>query len=70
MNPISAEPILLSVDDACRALGGISRRTLWTLTNRGENSIPHVKLGARVMYARRDLLEWIEYQRVGSKSSS
>jgi hypothetical protein len=70
MKPIPAEPILLAVDDACRTLGGISRRTLWTLTNRAENRIPHVKLGARVMYPRHDLLEWVAYQKTDSISAS
>ncbi len=43
---------------------GISERLLWTLTNAGE--VPHVRLGARVLYPVKALNEWIEERTSGS----
>ncbi len=43
---------------------GISERLLWTLTNAGE--VPHIRLGARVLYPVKALNEWIEERTSGS----
>lgn len=48
--------LLLTALEAARALG-ISQRTLWTLTARGE--IPCIKLGRLNRYPRAALEEWI-----------
>jgi excisionase family DNA binding protein len=54
-------PLLLSPRDAARSLA-ISPRKLWDLTKRGE--IPKVPCGRLVRYDTRDLLAWIERQKV------
>ena len=43
--------------DAAQALG-ISPRTLWSLTQRGE--IPHVRVGACVLYPTAAVMRWLE----------
>lgn len=43
---------------------GISERLLWTLTNTGE--VPHIRLGARVLYPVKALMEWIEARTSGA----
>ena len=43
--------------DAAKALG-IGERLLWTLTNRGE--IPHVRLGAAVLYPVEGLRRFLD----------
>jgi excisionase family DNA binding protein len=52
----TAEPLLLSADQAAVALG-ISRRTLFTMTSRGEIAV--CRLGARVMFSRDSLAKFI-----------
>ncbi|MCA9281104.1 MAG: helix-turn-helix domain-containing protein [Phycisphaeraceae bacterium] len=49
--------------EAARMLG-ISERLLWTLTNAGE--VPHIRLGARVLYPVKALNEWIEERTSGA----
>ena len=41
-------PLLISANKAAETLG-VSARTLWTLTRAG--TIPHVRLGHRVLYS-------------------
>ena len=47
-------PLLISANKAAETLG-ISARTLWTLTRDG--TIPHVRLGHRIMYTHSSLHE-------------
>jgi len=47
-------PLLISAANAAKTLG-ISPRSLWTLTQAG--TIPHVRLGRRVMYSHNSLHE-------------
>ena len=47
-------PLLISANMAAKTLG-ISPRSLWTLTQAG--TIPHVRLGRRVMYSQNSLHE-------------
>jgi excisionase family DNA binding protein len=42
------------------AMLGISARLLWTWTNAGQ--IPHVRIGARVLYPVEQLREWLGKQ--------
>ena len=50
------EALTLSPRDAARALG-ISERTLWTHTRRG--TVPHVRLGRRILYRIAELKRWL-----------
>lgn len=43
---------------------GISERLLWTWTNAGQ--IPHVRIGARVLYPVDALREWLAEQITGN----
>ena len=54
-------PLLLSERQAAKALG-VCVRTLYGL--RSKNDLPHVKIGARVMYSPADLQAWIDAHRV------
>jgi hypothetical protein len=47
-------PLLINATQAAKMLG-ISPRNLWTLTRAG--TIPHVRLGLRVMYSHNGLHE-------------
>ena len=51
----------LNVREAARFLN-ISPRTLFTITNRKENAIPHLRMGSRVLYPIELLREWIIQQ--------
>ena len=51
----ASEPILVNAREAARLLG-ISERSLWTLTKRGE--VPHVRIGARLLYRPASLTTW------------
>jgi excisionase family DNA binding protein len=42
---------------------GISERLLWTWTNAG--TIPHVRIGTRVLYPVRQLQDWLDRQASG-----
>lgn len=60
LHPQSAgapQPLLLPPAQAARALG-ISPRTLWGMTKRGE--IPHLHLGRKTVYPVAALQRWIE----------
>jgi hypothetical protein len=61
MNEI--EPLLLPADGACNYLGGICRRTLFSLTHREADPLPCVRLGSRVFYDTRDLSAWVDRQK-------
>ena len=57
MTTIPSDQLALRPRDAARALG-ISQRTLYELTRRGE--LPAVKLKRAVIYPRTALVEWLE----------
>ena len=61
--PFAAPAILLSAPDAARVLG-ISERLLWTYS-RGEDPIPTIRIGRRVLYPVDDLRRWIEARKEG-----
>ncbi|MBX3360146.1 MAG: helix-turn-helix domain-containing protein [Phycisphaeraceae bacterium] len=56
-NAKSLSPLTVNRRDAARMLG-ISERLLWTLTNSG--SVPHVRIGARVLYPTEQLRRWVD----------
>ena len=47
------------------AILGLSRRTLWTLYNRGE--IPVVRIGRAVRFDPADLRAWVETKKGGGR---
>lgn len=52
-------PTVLAVNRrAAAAMLGISERLLWTWTHGG--TIPHVRVGARVLYPVEELRKWLE----------
>lgn len=53
----SAEPLAVNQREAA-ALLGISERLLWSWTN--ARKVPHVRLGARVLYPVDLLRKWLE----------
>jgi excisionase family DNA binding protein len=53
--PASSAPLLVDAHEAARLLG-ISERTLWTLTQRGE--VRCKKIGRRTLYLREALEEF------------
>lgn len=53
----SSEPLAVGRHQAAQMLG-ISERLLWTWTN--ARSIPHVRIGARVLYPVDELRRWLE----------
>ncbi len=55
--PKPPAPLLLRPAEAARLLT-ISKRLLWTLTNRGE--VPCVRIGRAVRYDPRDLEDWLQ----------
>lgn len=57
MSPPAHSPLTVNRRQAAEMLG-ISERLLWTLTNAGE--VPHVRLGARVLYPLENLKRWVE----------
>lgn len=50
------EPLALRAPEAARMIG-ISTRSLWTLTNRGD--VPHVRFGRTVVYPIEQLRDWL-----------
>ena len=56
---VPAPCLALRPRDAARALG-VSERTLWTWTERGD--VPHVRLGKAVLYPIHLLQEWLAKQ--------
>lgn len=53
----AADRLAVGRSEAAEMLG-ISERLLWTWTNAG--SIPHVRIGARVLYPVDELRRWLE----------
>ncbi len=56
-NKTPSEPLAVGRHQAAQMLG-ISERLLWTWTN--AKSIPHVRIGARVLYPVDELRRWLE----------
>jgi hypothetical protein len=54
-------PLAMRPATAAKAIG-ISERTLWTMTKRGD--IPHARLGNAVIYPTSPLIRWLEEQTV------
>jgi excisionase family DNA binding protein len=63
--PAAALPLLFTSRETARLLG-ISERTLWALTRRGE--VPAVRIGRAVRYDRRDLIEYVDRLRAAQAS--
>lgn len=61
-DPVRPVTLALRPKEAARALG-ISDRLLWSLTNR--KLIPHVRVGARIIYPLDVLSEWLAKQAAG-----
>jgi hypothetical protein len=62
--PLSAQqPLLVSAPQAADMMG-IGTRLLWSETNR--RTIPHVRIGRRVLYSVTSLQKWIESREKGS----
>jgi len=61
--PTKGEPpiprLALRVRDAAKALG-ISERTLWGWTNRGD--VPHIRIGTVILYPVDSLRDWLKQQ--------
>jgi excisionase family DNA binding protein len=61
MNTQEKAPSPLAVNRReAAAMLGISERLLWTWTNTG--TIPHVRIGTRVLYPVEQLRQWLERQ--------
>lgn len=61
-----SEKLSLRPREAARALG-VSERTLWTLTHRGE--VPHVRVGRAVLYPLESLRKWLEARANGRREA-
>ena len=61
-SPSDAQPAALSRREASGFLG-ISERTLWTLTK--AQSVPHLRIGSRVLYRRAALEAWLASREIG-----
>ena len=62
--PLSADVLLIAARDAARLLA-VSERTLWSITA-PRGSLPCVRIGARVLYSRSALVEWIAAEAVST----
>jgi excisionase family DNA binding protein len=58
------ETLLADVPTTCELLGGISPRTLFSLTKSGR--VPSLRIGGRVLYSREALRRWIEAEQTGA----
>ena len=56
-NPRPPKPLAVGRREAAAMLG-ISERLLWTWTN--AKTIPHVRIGTRVLYPVDELRRWLE----------
>jgi excisionase family DNA binding protein len=65
MDAVDGMRLALGAREAARAIG-VSARTLWTLTKRRE--IPHVRVGARVVYRVEALEAWLCSRELASKA--
>jgi excisionase family DNA binding protein len=54
-------PLAMRPKVAAKAIG-VSERTLWSLTQRGE--IPHARIGGCVIYPSAAVLAWLEDQTI------
>jgi excisionase family DNA binding protein len=63
-----SEPLLVDVNEARRLLGGVSRNTMFRLMR--DEGLPHVKIGARLLFAPDQLRTWIEAHTVGRKEAA
>ena len=64
MTKDQARPERLTVNRReAAAMLGISERLLWTWTNAGH--VPHVRIGARVLYPVEALRQWLDQQTNG-----
>ena len=61
------EPLALRPREAAKALG-ISERTLWAMTARGE--VPHFRIGRSVLYSVDSLREWLRAQQLAGKEAT
>jgi excisionase family DNA binding protein len=66
-SPETPTPLLLSALEAARLLN-VSPRTVWSLTEAG--SLPHVRIGRRVLYPVDALRRWTQAQTRTSQSST
>lgn len=57
-NTSASAPLLVSVDNAARLLGGLSARKVWSLIS--EKTLPTVRIGRRVMLDVADLRTYID----------
>jgi excisionase family DNA binding protein len=57
----SLGPLAVAISDAAKLIG-VSPRTLRTLTT--EKKVPHVRLGARVLFPVDALREWLREQTI------
>lgn len=62
----AAEPLLVGIDDVARLLN-VSSRTVWSLTNSG--SLPHLRIGRRVLYPVDGLRRWAADRTSGGAST-
>lgn len=60
----SIPPLLVTINDACVALGGITRPTIYGLINRGE--LERVKIGSRSFIASQALSEYVDRLRASA----
>ena len=63
MNELFSGKLLLSAEEAARALG-VCTKSLWNFTA-PRGTIPNVKIGSRVLYSPGDLQNWIDSQKKG-----
>ena len=69
LNYSSTPPVPLAVGRREAAtLLGISERLLWTWTQAG--TIPHVRIGSRVLYPVEQLRQWLSKQATRTNPSS
>lgn len=66
-NPADTPPPLTISRRAAAAMLGISERTLWTLTN--AKQVPHLRIGARVLYPLEALKTWLADRCQGGTTS-
>ena len=62
--PSSIPPLLVSINDACAALGGIARPTIYELINRGE--LERVRIGRRSLITLQELSNYVDRLRTSA----
>jgi hypothetical protein len=58
MSTTPTDRLLVPVPEACAALGGISRTTLWELVNRGE--VIRVRVGRRSFVTAKSIAAYVD----------